>query len=163
MDFYFEIDAGEHCPLRGFTVSADQSWVHALHFVLRKQQLPADASRQPTLLQRQVQEQVEAYFAGQLTCFDLPIQASGTPFQQMVWAQIGAIPYGETRTYAEIGLHLGDSHLARAVGNAANRNPLPLIIPCHRVVGKGGKLTGFACGIPAKAFLLDMERRILIT
>jgi len=162
MDYYFEIDAGKHCPLQGFTVSAGRSWVHSLHFIVSGQQVPAGVSRQPTSLQRKVQEQVEAYFAGRLTCFDLPIQPSGTPFQQKVWAQIGTIPFGETRTYGEIGLHLGDSHLARAVGNAANRNPLPLIIPCHRVMGKDGKLTGFDCGIPVKAFLLDLEGRNLI-
>jgi len=157
MDYFFAIDVGDRCPLRGLTVSVDATWVQGVRFVL-KEQLGEGAAALPTPLHKEAQAQIEAYLAGRLKEFDLPIHPIGTPFQQQVWAQMQKIPFGETCTYGEVGVDLGDVHLARAVGNAANKNPLPLLIPCHRVVGKGGRLTGFACGTATKAFLLDLER-----
>jgi methylated-DNA-[protein]-cysteine S-methyltransferase len=108
-------------------------------------------------------EQLAAYFEGTLTEFDLPLSVTGgSPFERAVWAGIAAIPYGEMRTYGEIALDVGDREAARAVGIACNHNPLPILVPCHRVVGAGGKLVGFGGGLPRKRFLLELEARVRI-
>jgi len=103
------------------------------------------------------ERQLGAYFAGRLTHFSLPSSLTGDDFQKRVWALIGGIAYGQTRTYGELAEALGDPSLAREVGAAVGRNPLSVIVPCHRVVGKGGKLTGYAGGLERKRFLLDLE------
>ncbi len=103
--------------------------------------------------------QITAYLQGRLTNFDLPLSLTGTRFRQQAWAVMRTIPYGETRTYGEIARDLGNYGLARAVGGAANANPVPLVIPCHRVVGANGRLTGFAGGLTMKKYLLELERR----
>jgi methylated-DNA-[protein]-cysteine S-methyltransferase len=104
--------------------------------------------------------QLAAYFAGQLTQFDLPITAHGTSFQQQVWAQLLKIPYGVTMTYGELAGALGRPTASRAVGGANHRNPLPIVIPCHRVIGAGGRLTGYAGGLDIKLKLIELERRV---
>jgi methylated-DNA-[protein]-cysteine S-methyltransferase len=106
-----------------------------------------------------VHEQLSDYFAGTRTVFDLPFRASGNPLQLAVWALISAIPYGATRTYGDLARDLGDRTLAQAVGTACGRNPLPVVVPCHRVVGADGALVGFGGGLPRKRFLLDLENR----
>jgi methylated-DNA-[protein]-cysteine S-methyltransferase len=98
------------------------------------------------------------YFAGERSEFELPTTASGDEFQGRVWELIDRIPYGETTTYGEMAAELGDPVLARRVGGAVGRNPLSLIVPCHRVVGKDGNLTGYAGGLERKRFLLELER-----
>jgi len=103
--------------------------------------------------------QLRQYFAGSRQHFDLPLAPQGTPFQLAVWQLMQQIPFGRTRTYGELAARLGDPNKARAVGGAANRNPLPLLIPCHRVLGAGGKLTGFAGGLEMKQFLLTLEQK----
>jgi methylated-DNA-[protein]-cysteine S-methyltransferase len=105
-----------------------------------------------------VAEQLGAYFAGELTAFDLPLAAKGTPFERRVWAALAEIPYGETTTYGELARELGGPGLARAVGRANALNPISIIVPCHRVVGSTGKLTGYAGGLDVKRRLLDHER-----
>ncbi len=102
-------------------------------------------------------QQLDQYFAGQRREFDLAIAPTGTPFQRAVLEALRAIPYGETRSYADIAGALGRPRAVRAVGAANRRNPLPIVIPCHRVVGADGSLTGFAGGLRAKALLLDLE------
>jgi methylated-DNA-[protein]-cysteine S-methyltransferase len=104
-----------------------------------------------------VERQLAEYFAGDRTSFDLPTSAGGDAFERRVWALIAEIPFGQTTTYGEIARELGDPTLAREVGVAVGRNPLSLIVPCHRVVGKNGKLTGYAGGLRRKQFLLDLE------
>jgi len=102
--------------------------------------------------------QLAEYFAGERTEFELATAPSaGDEFQRRVWATIAAIPYGETTTYGEMAAELGDPTLARRVGAAVGRNPLSVIVPCHRVVGKDGKLTGYAGGLERKRFLLELE------
>ena len=102
--------------------------------------------------------QLAEYFAGERTGFDLPLSVRrGSDFERAVWAELTRIPYGETRTYGQIAAAAGDPGAARAVGVACNRNPLPVLVPCHRVVGAGGKLVGFGGGLPRKRFLLDLE------
>jgi methylated-DNA-[protein]-cysteine S-methyltransferase len=106
-------------------------------------------------------DQLRAYFAGELTEFDLPLSVpGGSDFERVVWAAMREIPYGQMRTYGEIAAETGDPGAARAVGVACNRNPLPLVVPCHRVVGAGGKLVGFGGGLPRKRFLLELESRV---
>jgi methylated-DNA-[protein]-cysteine S-methyltransferase len=101
--------------------------------------------------------QLAEYLTGRRTRFDLRTAAAGDAFQERVWAMIGEIPYGETTTYGEIAARLGDPALAQRVGQAVGRNPLSVVVPCHRVVGKDGGLTGYAGGLSRKKLLLDLE------
>ena len=106
-----------------------------------------------------VKAQLAEYFAGRRHAFALPMAPDATPFQAEVLAALQAIPYGETRSYSDIARRIGRPKAVRAVGGANARNPLPIVIPCHRVIGAGGQLTGFGGGIEAKRYLLDLERR----
>jgi methylated-DNA-[protein]-cysteine S-methyltransferase len=106
-----------------------------------------------------IRAQLDEYFAGTRTSFDLPLHATGNPLQRAVWQLIAAIPYGATRTYGDLARDLGDRTLAQAVGAACGRNPLPVVVPCHRVVGADGSLVGFGGGLDRKRFLLDLEHR----
>ena len=105
--------------------------------------------------------QLRAYFAGELEQFDLPLVPEGTPFQLQVWHKLCEIPYGETISYGELARRIGNSKASRAVGLANGSNPIPIIIPCHRVIGSNGKLTGYGGGLPIKEKLLALERRQL--
>lgn len=107
--------------------------------------------------------QLDEYFAGRRTEFDLPLAPRGTPFQLEAWCVLRSIPFGTTMSYGEQARALGDVRWARAVGAANGRNPLSIVVPCHRVRGADGRLTGFAGGLDAKAWLLDHERRVLTT
>ena len=102
--------------------------------------------------------QLDRYFTGGCCEFDFPYQLNGTEFQKKVWNALNKIPYGETRTYKEIAEMIGNPRAARAVGAANNKNPMHIIVPCHRVVGKNGDLVGYAAGLDRKAKLLEMER-----
>jgi methylated-DNA-[protein]-cysteine S-methyltransferase len=104
-----------------------------------------------------VVDQLEAYFAGELTDFDVDLEMPGTPFQQRVWAALRRIPYGETRSYGQIAAQIGNPGASRAVGLANRRNPVAIIVPCHRVIGASGQLTGFGGGIGRKRALLELE------
>jgi len=103
-------------------------------------------------------EQLEEYFAGRRQEFDLPLDPRGTEFQRRVWQRLRSIAYGETTTYGTLARELGDPGASRAVGLANGSNPLPIVIPCHRVIGTDGSLTGFGGGLPVKQALLDLER-----
>lgn len=109
----------------------------------------------PVLLE--AERQLDEYFAGARTRFDLPLAFAGTDFQKQVWAALLDIPFGETRSYAQIAAVLGRPTAARAVGAANGRNPLSIVAPCHRVIGSNGDLTGFAGGLDGKRFLLALE------
>lgn len=104
-------------------------------------------------------EQLDEYFAGERTAFDVDLRAEGNDLQRGVWQLMTGIPYGETRSYGDLARDLGDRTLAQAVGTACGRNPLPVVIPCHRVVGADGSLVGFGGGLHRKRFLLDLEQR----
>jgi methylated-DNA-[protein]-cysteine S-methyltransferase len=106
-----------------------------------------------------VKRQLAEYFAGDRDAFDLPLDARGDEFQHRVWELIGAIPYGRTITYGDLARQLGGQVPAREVGAAVGRNPLSVVVPCHRVVGQDGRLTGYAGGLARKRFLLDLEER----
>ncbi|MFF7334347.1 methylated-DNA--[protein]-cysteine S-methyltransferase [Streptomyces sp. NPDC090306] len=103
-------------------------------------------------------DQLSAYFAGELKEFDLELRMPGTPFQRSVWEQLRLIPYGETRSYGELALALGNRGASRAVGLANGRNPISIIVPCHRVIGSSGSMTGYGGGLERKQRLLDFER-----
>jgi methylated-DNA-[protein]-cysteine S-methyltransferase len=105
-------------------------------------------------------EQLTEYFAGERLDFDLPLAAAGTAFQHQAWDALVRIPFGETVSYGEQASMLGDRNKARAVGAANGKNPIPIVVPCHRVVGSNGHLTGFAGGLDTKAWLLDHEFRV---
>ena len=103
--------------------------------------------------------ELAAYFTGQLRVFTVSLAPAGTAFQQQVWAALRTIPFGETATYGEIAARVGNPKACRAVGQANNRNPIPILIPCHRVIGTGGQLTGYAGGLEVKRQLLALEKR----
>jgi methylated-DNA-[protein]-cysteine S-methyltransferase len=103
--------------------------------------------------------QLEEYFAGTRRDFDLPLDPLGTTFQQSAWLVLRTIPYGQTISYGQQARQLGDPNKARAVGAANGKNPLSIVVPCHRVIGSGGQLTGFAAGLDVKSWLLDHERQ----
>jgi methylated-DNA-[protein]-cysteine S-methyltransferase len=103
-------------------------------------------------------EQLDAYFRGELEVFDLPLSVGGTPFQQAVWRGLAQIPYGETWSYRDLAEHLGNARAVRAVGLANGKNPVSIVVPCHRVVGADGSLTGYGGGLERKQWLLAHER-----
>ena len=106
--------------------------------------------------------QLTEYFSGERCHFDLPLDAGGTAFQQTVWAALADIPFGELRSYADIANSIGKPKAVRAVGAANGRNPIPIVVPCHRVIGSDGSLTGFAGGLPMKTTLLTLEGALLL-
>ncbi|XRQ07186.1 methylated-DNA--[protein]-cysteine S-methyltransferase [Actinomadura welshii] len=117
---------------------------------------PGDPESEPFAT---VAEQLSAYFAGDLTEFDLPLALHGTPFQRRVWELLQEIPYGQTASYGELAGELGKPSASRAVGLANGRNPIGIIVPCHRVIGSTGDLTGYGGGLDRKRYLLDFERK----
>jgi O-6-methylguanine DNA methyltransferase len=110
-------------------------------------------------LGRKVIKELHEYLSGERKMFSVPIKPEGADFQMKVWKELTNIPYGKTRSYSDIAKSLGNPKSARAVGNACNRNPIAIIIPCHRVLGADGALTGYAGGIERKKFLLNLENR----
>jgi methylated-DNA-[protein]-cysteine S-methyltransferase len=114
-----------------------------------------DDDRQPILVE--TERQLKEYFEGKRQDFSIPLDIRGTPFQKSVWEALLAIPFGETRSYGQLAKQLGSPRAMRAIGGASGRNPLSIVVPCHRVIGSSGKLTGFAGGLEAKAQLLKIE------
>lgn len=108
---------------------------------------------------KQAIRQLDAFFEGELKSFDLPLVVTGTSFRKLVWAGLMDIPYGETWSYSQLANHIGMPNACRAVGSANGVNPIPIIIPCHRVVGSDGSLTGFGGGLKTKEFLLELESK----
>ncbi len=146
-------------PVGELTVVAHDDAVAGLYFEDQRRRPAPDALGEPaeSPLFDEVRRQLAEYFAGDRATFDLPLRAEGEPFEQRVWALLPAIPYGETCSYGDLARQLGDVGLAQAVGAANGRNPLCVLVPCHRVVGADGGLTGYAGGLARKRFLLDLE------
>lgn len=147
-------------PVGQLTLVATGGTLSGLYMTEQRHR-PAETTfghRDDTLLD-DVKAQLKAYFAGELRTFAVPTAMAGTPFQQRVWAALCEIPYGETITYGELAQRLGHPTASRAVGMANGRNPISVIVPCHRVIGSTGSLTGYGGGIERKRFLLDFERR----
>ncbi|MDD3963894.1 MAG: methylated-DNA--[protein]-cysteine S-methyltransferase [Synergistaceae bacterium] len=120
---------------------------------------PSEYSRKETPLHRKAAEQLREYFDGKRKVFDLPIAPVGTEFQIRCWEALLQVPYGETRSYGDIARAAGSPKGFRAVGMANNRNPVAIIIPCHRIIGSDGKLVGYGGGLDIKVFLLELERK----
>ncbi len=127
------------------------------HVVFRDDKFPSDATEQSSPLLRQASKQIEEYLDGKRRSFDLPLAPEGTEFQRAVWAALQTIPYGETRSYGDIARQIGRPKACRAVGMANNRNPISIVIPCHRVIGADGSLVGYGGGLDLKRKLLEME------
>lgn len=117
------------------------------------------SNSQPNEISERAIAQIREYFAGNRTNFNIPLAPQGTDFQQQVWKTLCNIPYGETRTYKQIAQAIGNPKAVRAVGMANNKNPIAILIPCHRVIGSNGKLVGYAGGLDIKKRLLNLERR----
>jgi len=149
-------------PIGPLTLAGDEGGLRLVHFA---------TGRRPTSLRREwiedrapfkeVMRQLDSYFAGKLQDFDLPLVLDGTEFQLLVWRHLRKIPYGETVSYGQLARQIGSPDAARAVGLANGSNPIPIIIPCHRVIGSNGDLTGFGGGLPVKKKLLALESRQL--
>lgn len=137
------------------SVHSERGCVTAVYFTAEREYGPA-----PSAVEREAAGQIEAYFAKKLRVFDLPLSFSGTPFQESVWRELLKIPYGETRSYGEIARAVGRPGGARAAGMACNQNRIALVIPCHRVIGASGALTGYAPGVEIKKLLLDLEKKM---
>lgn len=120
---------------------------------------PQGAQEKETSLIKRTMEQLREYFAGVRTEFDIPVALQGTEFQTQVWKALMVIPYGKTCTYGELAARIGNPKAFRAVGMANNRNPVSIIVPCHRVIGASGKLVGYGGGLNVKERLLDLERK----
>ena len=141
-------------PLGPMTVASDGTAV--THVLFGTHVLEGRAA--PTELTNRTANELQEYLAGKRTAFDIPLAPAGTEFQRAVWKALQNIPYGQTRSYADIAAVVGNPQATRAVGSANNRNPIAVLIPCHRVVGSNGKLTGYAGGLALKQRLLDLER-----
>ena len=126
---------------------------------ITNKELPQDMQLCETPLLKEAARQLKSYFAGELKEFSLPLEPSGTDFMRQVWSALCEIPFGKTATYGEIAQRIGRPKAARAVGLANNRNPIPIFIPCHRVIGADGSLTGYAGGLDMKKKLLDLEKQ----
>jgi methylated-DNA-[protein]-cysteine S-methyltransferase len=150
-------------PIGPLTLVADGPALVGIYFAEHRHQPDAVTfgprdSTDPVLVD--AAGQLDEYFAGQRSSFDLELSPRGDTFQTRVWGRLRDIPYGETTTYGTIAAELGNVGMARAVGAAVGRNPLSIVVPCHRVVGKNGSLTGFAGGLDRKAALLELEGAI---
>jgi methylated-DNA-[protein]-cysteine S-methyltransferase len=145
-------------PVGELTLVADDGGLTAVYFPHHWYRPdPATFGRPADAGFGEVKSQLTEYFAGERQRFDLRLNARGDEFQRRVWELIGDVPYGQTATYGDLARELGSQVLAKDVGAAVGRNPLSVIVPCHRVVGKDGRLTGYAGGLARKRFLLDLE------
>ncbi|MFB7929778.1 methylated-DNA--[protein]-cysteine S-methyltransferase [Streptomyces sp. NPDC056039] len=145
-------------PYGPLTLVADDGVLCGLYMTDQRHRPPEETfgPRDDTLF-AEAEEQLEAYFAGDLKDFTVELRLTGTPFQRTVWEQLSRIPYGETRTYGQLAATLGTPTASRAVGLANGRNPIGIIVPCHRVVGANGSLTGYGGGLDRKRRLLEFE------
>ena len=147
-------------PIGALALIADDVALRGVYFEQSRHGGPPDAARKgANKIIDETRRQLDAYFAGRRKAFDLPLGAEGTDFQKKVWKALSRIPFGETRSYGEIAAVVGAPAASRAVGAANGRNPIPVIVPCHRVIGANGSLTGFGGGMDRKRFLLALEGR----
>lgn len=157
MLFYTEIDDSPVGPL---LLAGDHDTLHVLAFGVGSRPRAIDADWQPDTkgVLARVRRELDAYFAGRLTQFTTGLAFNGTSFQNSVWRQLTRIPYGETISYLELAKRIGNPKAVRAVGLANGANPIAIIVPCHRVIGSNGSLTGFGGGLPTKRALLELEK-----
>lgn len=148
-------------PIGKLLLATDAQGLREVWFETGKHRKQPDPSWQHDPLRLAfARKQLEEYFGGTRTVFDLPLHPIGTPFQVAVWRALANIPYGTTISYGEMARRIGQPQAVRAVGAANGRNPLPIVLPCHRVIGADGSLTGFGGGLPTKRYLLAMEDQV---
>ncbi len=140
-------------PMGRLTIAADEAGICGIDFG----EVRREGLLRPSALTNATATQLQEYFAGKRRVFEIPLSPHGTEFQLRVWKALQTIPYGQTRTYAEIAELAGSPKGFRAVGMANNKNPLPIVVPCHRVIGADGKLVGYAGGLKIKKYLLELE------
>lgn len=151
-------------PIGPILLAGDEEGLKHVNFMKGKKKIEvSDDWAENEEFFREISGQLEAYFSGKLKSFDVKLVPEGTEFQKSVWKALCGIPYGETRTYKDIAISIGKPKAYRAVGLANNRNPIAIIVPCHRVIGTDGKLTGYASGLDVKEFLLKLEENNLST
>jgi methylated-DNA-[protein]-cysteine S-methyltransferase len=152
---YTHIDS----PVGPLLLASDPDGLRLIEFHAPRYAMPRDADWREgdDVVLRMTRAQLDEYFAGKRRDFDLPLAPRGTEFQRNVWQTLATIPYGETISYAQLATRVGKPTAMRAVGAANGRNPLPIVLPCHRVIGADGSLTGFGGGLPTKEFLLNLE------
>ena len=155
--YYTQIDDSPVGPL---LLAGNQEALHVLAFGVGSRPREIDAAWRPDVkgVLRPIRKELDRYFAGRLHTFATPVAFNGTPFQNSVWAQLQRIPYGETISYLELAKRIKNPKAVRAVGLANGANPIAIIVPCHRVIGANGSLTGFGGGLPTKRALLDLEK-----
>lgn len=147
-------------PVGPLTIFSDGTYITGIAFEYERYPIDrtdAEASDAPILLD--AERQLAEYFGGWRTAFDLPVKAPGTPFQQQVWGALQEIPYGHTISYGELAERLKNPKAVRAVGSANGHNPIAIVVPCHRVIGANGSLTGYGGGLERKKFLLQLESK----
>ena len=146
-------------PVGPLLLAASDAGLHVIEFQHPRHPIPAGADWQQGdhAVLRDTERQLGEYFDGARRAFELPLAPRGTDFQRMVWQELGRIPFGRTISYATLATRVGKPTATRAVGAANGRNPLPIVLPCHRVIGADGALTGFGGGLPTKQFLLQLE------
>lgn len=145
-------------PIGLLTIAVDESGLRYVLFEHNKHEPSTQSSwRLDSSPTREPREQLLQYFSGERKAFDLKFSLTGTDFQERTWRMLGNIPYGSTWSYAELATRVGSPKAVRAVGSANGRNPLPIVLPCHRVIGSNGSLTGFGGGLPTKKWLLELE------
>jgi methylated-DNA-[protein]-cysteine S-methyltransferase len=147
-------------PIGPLVLAGDREAVRHILFAEKGKAARAEAGWEESMSGAvgEAARQLREYFAGKRTEFDLPLSPDGTEFQKTVWRKLQGIPYGKTISYGELARRVGNPKASRAVGAANGRNPIPIVIPCHRVIGSNGKLTGFGGGLPVKEALLRLER-----
>lgn len=149
--FYF------NSPIGAVGISADENGISRIFYAGGEKE---EAGTVPAVIAL-AKKQLAEYFSGARTDFDLPLSLKGTPFQLAVWNELLKIPFGETASYGEIARRIGKAGASRAVGMANNKNPIMIVVPCHRVIGSDGGLTGYAAGLGVKSALLELEKRRL--
>lgn len=148
-----------HTPLGYLTLYATDKALTAILYEHQKPQVEVATHSPQHLLLIECEQQLQQYFAGDRQQFDLPLAPQGTDFQQRVWQALGTIPYGVSWSYQQLAITIGNPKACQAVGMANSKNPLSIVTPCHRVIGKNGKLTGYAGGLDKKQTLLDLEQQ----
>mgnify|MGYP000055682915 CR=1 FL=1 len=153
--FFYDTELGR------IGIAEENSFITDLYFISEK--VPKDAQISETPLIKEAAKQLAEYFEGKRKCFVLPLAPKGTEFQLKVWNELQKIPYGMTLSYREVAKRVGNEKACRAVGMANNRNPIPIIIPCHRVIGSNGELVGYGGGLHIKMRLLELEKAFVIS
>jgi methylated-DNA-[protein]-cysteine S-methyltransferase len=143
-------------PIGRLTIIADNQGIVEIRFPNNSASLPTASTQSNTFIEQTI-GQLHAYFDGSLKAFDLPLSLNGTDFQKGVWAQLQKVDYGATASYRDIAVAISNPKASRAVGMANNKNRIPIVIPCHRIIGSDGSLTGFAGGLDTKRWLLNHE------